>query len=102
MGYPMGFRRRDMKTKGSARTVRRSLVLSRQLVEEATAVAPPDVRQNLNRLVTVALQEYAAARRARAFEETMTEMARDPAIWTESSAITREFAAADGNGLRNG
>ena len=90
-----------MKTKGPARAVRKSLALPRQLVEEATAVAPPEVRQNLNRLVTVALQEYAAVRRARAFEEAMTEMARDPAIRTECGAITREFAAAVGDGLKH-
>jgi hypothetical protein len=97
----MGYWRRDMKTTGSARTVRRSLALSRQLVEEAAAVAPPDVCRNLNRLVTLALQEYAAARRARAFEEAMTEMARDPAIQTECSAISRELAAAHRDGLKD-
>ncbi len=101
MGYPMGCRRRGMKTTGTARTVRKSLVLSRQLVEEATALAPPKVRQSLDRLVTVALQEYTAARRARVFEEAMAQMARDPAIRAECGAITREFAAAVGDGLKH-
>ena len=69
------------------KTVRRSVALPRQLVEAASAVAPPELAQNLNRLVTVALQEFAARRKARAFEEAMAQMAADPAIRAECSAL---------------
>lgn len=69
------------------KTVRRSVALPRQLVEAASAVAPPELGHNLNRLVTVALQEFAARRKARAFEEAMAQMAADPAIRAECSAL---------------
>ena len=51
--------------------MRRSFALSRQLVEEASAAAPLHLRHNLNRLVTVALQEFAARQKAREFEEAV-------------------------------
>jgi len=89
-----------MKPKPVARTVRRSVALPRQLVNEAAAVAPPELRENLNRLVTVALQEYAGRRKARAFEEAMARMAADPAIRTECAAIARDFARAETDGLK--
>jgi hypothetical protein len=71
------------------------------LVEEVTAAAPPDSRHNLNRLVVTALQEYVAARKAQAFEAAMAQMAADPAIRKECAAISREFAAAETDGLRD-
>lgn len=89
-----------MKAKGPSKTVRRSVALSRQLIAEVSAVAPQELRQNLNRLVTVALQEYAARQQVRAFEEAMTQMAADPAIQAECAAIFRDFAIAEGDGLR--
>ena len=89
-----------MKGKLGPQTVRRSVALPRQLVDEVTDVAPPELRQNLNRLVTVALQEYARRQRARAFEAAMTAMARDPAIRGECAAISKAFAVADPDGLR--
>ena len=64
--------------KAVSRTVRRSVALPRQLVEAASAAAPPELRQNLNRLVTVALQEFAARRKARAFEEAMAQWPQIP------------------------
>lgn len=90
-----------MKTKirPAARTVRRSVALPRQLVEEVTALAPPELRQNLNRLVTVALQEFAAHQKAQAFEEAMARMAADPAIRAECAAISKDFAATEVDGL---
>lgn len=78
-----------MKSKSSPRTVRRSVALPRQLVEEATAVAPRELRHNLNRLVTVALREFAARRRSLTFEETMAQMAADPTIRAECVAISK-------------
>ena len=90
-----------MKSKVFPKTVRRSVALPRQLVEEVSAVAPPELRQNLNRLVTVALQEFAAKRKERTFEETMAQMAADPAIQAECAAISREFAGAETDGLKD-
>ena len=94
-----------MKAKGVQKTVpktiRRSVALPRRLIEEASALAPPELGQNLNRLVTVALQEFAARRKARAFEEAMTQMAADPAIRSECAAIERDFSIAEADGLRN-
>ena len=89
-----------MKTKVVPKTVRRSVALSRQLIEEVSGLAPPDLRHNLNRLVTVALQEYAAQRRARAFEEAMARMAADPAIRAAAAAISKDFAIAEDDGLK--
>ena len=90
-----------MKTKVSPKTVRRSVALSRQLVEEASALAPPELRQNLNRLVTVALQEFATQHQARAFEEAIAKMATDPAIRAECAAISRDFAITEADGLKD-
>ena len=85
--------------KRGVRTVRRSVALSSQLVQEVTAVAGPELRGNLNRLVTVALREFAARRRARAFEEAMAQMAADPAIQKECAAIARDFRVAEADGI---
>jgi metal-responsive CopG/Arc/MetJ family transcriptional regulator len=90
-----------MKTKLSPNIVRRSVALPRQLVEEVSALAPPELRQNLNRLVTVALREFAAQQKARAFEEAMALMAADPAINAECAAISRDFATTETDGLKN-
>jgi hypothetical protein len=77
------------------------VALSRQLVEDVSALAPPELRQNLNRLVTVALQQFAAQQKARAFEEAMARMATDPAIRAECAAIASDFAVAETDGLKD-
>jgi mRNA-degrading endonuclease toxin of MazEF toxin-antitoxin module len=41
-----------MKKPAPARTIRRSVALPRRVVEDVTAVAPADLKGNLNRLVT--------------------------------------------------
>ena len=82
-----------MKRRSLPRTMRRSLRLPRALVEKATAVAPRELRQNLNRLVIAALQEYAASQSERAFEDAMARMAADPTIRAECAAISRASAA---------
>lgn len=89
-----------MKAKVSTKTVRRSVALPRQLIEDVSAAAPPELRHNLNRLVTVALQEFAARRKARAFEAAMAQMAADPAFQAECASISRSFAIAEADGLR--
>lgn len=90
-----------MKATRSPNTVRRSVALSRQLVEEVNTLAPPELRQNLNRLVTVALQAFVAQQKARIFEEAMTRMAADPAMRAECTAISREFAITEADGLKD-
>jgi len=90
-----------MRGKAHPKTVRRSVALARQLVDEAKAAAPPELRDNLNRLVTVALQEFAAKRKQQAFEEAMAQMAADPAIQAECGSIAKEFATAETDGLKN-
>jgi len=80
-------------------TVRRSVALPRALVEAAAAAAPPVLRENMNRLVRVALEEFVARRAERAFEQTMIRMAADPALRTASAAISAEFVDAEEDGL---
>jgi hypothetical protein len=90
-----------MRAKVALRTVRRSVALPRALVEQVVAVAPPDLRHNLNRVVRVALQEFVSARKARAFEQAVAQMAADPAIRKACAAIGQEFAAAEMDGLKD-
>jgi len=61
------------------------------LIEEATNVAPRELRGNLNRLVVVSLEEFVARRKAAAFEDAMARMATDPAIRSESAKIDAEL-----------
>jgi hypothetical protein len=79
-------------------TVRRSVALPGELVEEAKRVAPRELRDNLNRLVVVSLREFVARRKAAAFEDAVARMAADPAIRSECARIESEFkhAALDG------
>ena len=77
----------------------RSVALSGQLVRDVTAIAPPELRTNLNRLVIVALEEYAAHRRQAAFEEAMAATGRDPEIQRECGSIAKEFAGTESDGI---
>jgi hypothetical protein len=90
-----------MKSEHSPKTVRRSVALPYKLIEEVRTVAPPELRENLNRLVTVALQDFVAQRKKRSFEESMAQMAADPAIHTECAVISKEFSVAETDGLKN-
>jgi hypothetical protein len=89
-----------MKHLTKPKTIRRSVALPGTLAEELSALAPDELRGNWNRLVTVALREYAARRRALAFESQMAAMAADPAIKAECEDIAKEFSVADLDGLR--
>lgn len=84
------------------RAVRRSVALPQRLVEEVIRVAPADIQRNLNRIVTVALEEFVARRKAREFEEAMAAMAADPTIRRECEAIARDFAKVEADGLPHG
>ena len=90
-----------MKLKEQTKTIRRSIALSRQLFEEAETVAPPELKGNFNRLMTVALKEFSIHRREKTFEESMAQMAADPAIRSEMRAISKEFARTELDGLKN-
>ncbi len=90
-----------MKSAIPPKTVRRSVALPYKLIEEVRAVAPLALRENLNRLVTVALQDFVIQRKKRSFEESMAQMAADPAIRTECAILSKEFAIAEADGLRN-
>lgn len=90
-----------MKTKAPSQTIRRSVALSRQLVKEVKIFAPPELKGNFNRLVTMALQEFATQRKEEAFEEAMARMAADPAIRVECAAISKEFLLTETDGLKN-
>ena len=90
-----------MKPSGKARTIRRSVALPGALVEELSALAPVELGGNWNRLVTVALREYASHLRAREFESQMAAMAADPGVQAECAIIGREFSVADLDGLKH-
>jgi hypothetical protein len=90
-----------MKSAIPPKTVRRSVALPYKLIEEVRTVAPPELRENLNRLVTVALQDFVTQRKKRSFEESMAQMAADPAIRVECAVLSKEFAIAEADGLKN-
>jgi len=90
-----------MKSEHSPKTIRRSVALPYKLIEEVRTVAPPELRENLNRLVTVALQDFVTQRKKRSFEESMAQMADDPAIRKECAVLSEEFVIAEGDGLKN-
>lgn len=90
-----------MKSGIPPKTVRRSVALPYKLIEEVRTVAPPALRENLNRLVTVALQDFVIQRKKRSFEESMAQMAADPAIRAECAILSKEFTVADADGLKN-
>jgi hypothetical protein len=81
------------------RTVRRSVALPRELVDDVLSVVPPELKGNLNRLVLVSLRDFVARRRAEAFEQRMAEMGTDPAIRSECAAISEEFTQTERDGL---
>ena len=83
----------------ATQSVRRSIALSKHLVDEVTSVAPPELKGNWNRLVTTALEEFARARRRREFELSMARMAADPAIQKECATIQLVFAGAESDGF---
>ena len=90
-----------MKQSVKLRTIRRSVALPGALVEELSALAPAELAGNWNRLVVVALREYAAHRRALAFESQMAAMAADPGVQGECAIIAKEFSVANLDGLRH-
>ncbi|MGV8120191.1 MAG: hypothetical protein AB2L14_10570 [Candidatus Xenobiia bacterium LiM19] len=82
--------------KGSS--LRRSFVIPQVLVDEAVTLAPENLKMNLNRLVTVALQEYIKSRKEKAFEAAMAEMSKDRSLTGELKKIDREFIDTESDG----
>ena len=82
-------------------SIRRSVALLRALVKNLSALAPTERVGDWSRLMTVALREYAARRRALAFESQMAAMAADRGVQGECAIIGREFSVADLDGLRH-
>lgn len=80
-------------------TVRRSIALSNELVQELRAVAPPELRDNFNRLVTFILVDFTKRQKAYQFETAMAQMAMDPAIREACSVLSDEFMGAENDGL---
>lgn len=77
------------------------MALPNKLIEEVRTVAPPELRENLNRLVTMALQDFVTQRKKLSFEESMAQMAADPAIRKECAVLSKEFAITEADGLKN-
>ncbi|MBN1423032.1 hypothetical protein JXA88_00610 [Candidatus Fermentibacteria bacterium] len=88
-----------MRTPNASTIVRRSVALPRSLVEEVTQWVPEHLRGNFNRLVAVALSEYATNRRQQLFEQAMADMARDPQIRAACAGIEEEFLTTEWDGL---
>ena len=81
------------------KTVRRSIAVPRQLIEEIHRVAPPELEGNFNRLVITALRDYSARRKKEFFEKEMALMAADPGIRCVLADISAEFNPAEYDGL---
>ena len=88
-----------MKINSETTLIRRSVALPRKLVDQAKAMAPEEIRENFNRLVILALEDFAGHRRKKAFEEAMKRMGSDPEIREESKAIDRDLRKAERDGL---
>lgn len=81
------------------KTIRRSIALPIELVKELRAVAPPELQDNFNRLVTFILIDFTKRQKKHQFETNMAEMAKDPAIREVCSVLSEEFAEAENDGL---
>jgi len=88
----------EMKTTAK-NTIRRSIALPNELVEELRSTAPPELRDNFNRLVTFILIDFTRRQKKCQFETVMAEMANDPAIREVCSVLSEEFTEAENDGL---
>lgn len=81
------------------KTIRRSFALPRKLIDEAVTMSTKAEKANLNKLVTIALQEYIDNRKRREFETAMQAMGNDPEVLRECQGIERDFAQTEMDGL---
>lgn len=89
----------DMSAHGSRSRFRQSVALPSELVDEVRRLAAPELRENLNGIVVVALQEFAARRRREEFAAEMAKMASDESVLRESHQITEDFRRAEADGF---
>ncbi len=80
-------------------TIRRSIALPNELVEELRSIAPPELRDNFNRLVTFILIDFTRRQKKYQFETAMAEMAEDAAIREACSVLSDEFMETETDGL---
>ena len=88
-----------MNKKTQAKTVRRSFALPSKLIDEARLVSSKEEAPNLNKIVTIALQEYVSNKKRRDFETAMLAMGNDPEILRECATINQDFAQTEMDGL---
>lgn len=87
------------RVKKQSPTVRRSVALPPDLVEEARRAAPYELKDNFNLLVREALKEYVARRRREDFAAEMARMATDPQIQKASQGLMEDFESTLADGL---
>ena len=92
---------KKLKAKPASSVLRRSVALPRRLIEEAASLAPPELRDNWNRLVRTALELYVDEQRERLIDEQITEMGKDPHVLADCRRINTQFAPTDADGLRS-
>ena len=83
----------------AAKSVRRSFVIPSKLIDEVLSLDAADKTMNLNKLVTIALQEYVDNKKRREFEKSMLAMGTDPDILRECASINEDFTATETDGL---
>ena len=88
-----------MSKRAQAKTVRRSFALSSKLIDEALMASTEAKGINLNKLVTLALQEYVSNSKRREFEKLTQEMGTDLDILRECAVINKEFTKTEMDGL---
>ena len=96
--YDFSQKEGEMKS-ASQNTIRRSIAIPNELVEELRTVAPPEFRDNFNRLVTFILIDFTRRQKKYQFEAAMAEMANDTAIREVSAALSEEFTETENDGL---
>ena len=88
-----------MKTLKRKKSVHRSFSIDAGLVDQVREAVPPEIADNLNRIVTVALTELVAKYKRLDFDAQMARMARDPSVRRESKKATADFGTAESDGL---
>lgn len=88
-----------MKTFKRKKTVHRSFSIDAELVDQVREAVPPEIADNLNRIVTVALTELVAKYKRLDFDDQMARMAADPAVRLECKKAAADFESAEADGL---
>ena len=81
------------------KSLQRSFIIDAGLVAEVQRLVPRELSDNLNRIVTVALQELAKKLKHDRFEAAMARMAVDPALRRQSTGLERAFRRTEADGL---